>query len=175
MCGVIDGGEEGSINHSLYAPSDPRGRAGLAGPGEGGRESRLRLYLRVNRTGSATPYPGPRENGSGAEPQQRQDPGRSGWGGASREGGGAGAGAPRRAWKLLEVIAVPPSSLLPPRAGKESPARLGQRPSSSGSHTLRGNASTSSCPLQGRDSGATQNWPRFLHRSQGKPLPLIGI
>lgn len=38
-------------------------------------------------------------------------------------GGGAGAGPPRRVWKLLEVIAVPPLPLLPPDAGKESPCR----------------------------------------------------
>lgn len=129
---ATEGGEARSANHSASAPSHPRGSAGLAGP----------------RGNVGGPWPRPPEAqvwgpdapaGDARRPvagrgRQRHRPGRSERGGASREGGAAGAGPPGRFWKLLEGVAVPLLLLLPPQrvpppapASAPAPPRRGRR------------------------------------------------
>lgn len=87
-------------------------------------ENRVPPLPRINRIGRAhllLPGDPGRVAWVTQQLQRRPRPQKAGRG--LEERGGAGAGPPRRVWKLLEVIAVPPSSLLPLGAGKESPCQ----------------------------------------------------
>lgn len=123
---VIDGGEERSTNHSLFAPSHPRGSVRLTGPRGYFRRLCPRLP-EVQEVGVAYSLAGDSRRTVAGRGRQRHRPGRSEWGGASSKGGGAGAGPPIRFWKLLEVIAVLLMLLLPPQR-VPPPAQAGATP-----------------------------------------------
>lgn len=123
---VIDGGEERSAHHSLFAPPHPRGSVRLTGPR--GYVRRLCPWLsEVQEVGVAYSLAGDSRRIVAGRGRQRHRPGRSERGGASRKGGGAGAGPPIRFWKLLEVIAVLLLLLLPPQR-VPPPAQAGATP-----------------------------------------------